>query len=117
MRANRNPFDADFRLFPAEKMQSIPAGVVCLERITDLLEDVRTVAYGVLTVLTITSNNITETSLAGSDASDADDAPLLPTTVESLVNLARYSADSLVRRIEDVADVLMDQAAEVGGEK
>ncbi|VVE54652.1 hypothetical protein [Pandoraea anhela] len=117
MRANQNSLDADFRLFPAQKMQSIPSGVVCLERITDLLEDVRTVASGVSTVLTITSNNITETSLAGSDASDADGAPLLPTTVESLVNLARYASDSLIRRIEDVADALMDQAAEAGGEQ
>ncbi|MFK0377829.1 hypothetical protein [Pandoraea sp. NPDC090278] len=117
MCANQNPLDADFRLFPAQKMQSVPSGVVCLERITDLLEDARTVASGVSTVLTITSNNITETSFVGNDASDADGVPLLPTTVESLVNLAKYASDSLVRRIEDVADVLMDQAADAGGEQ
>lgn len=117
MHRDQNPLDTVFELFPSQKMRAIPAGVVHLEGITSLLNDAWAVATGVSTILRIAGNSVPAPSYAESDSSDFSAVPLNPCTIEALVNLARYASDSLVRRIENVADVLMDQAANVGGEQ
>ncbi|VVE77431.1 hypothetical protein PSP31120_01288 [Pandoraea sputorum] len=117
MHRDKNPLDTVFELFPAQKMRVISAGVVHLEGVTSVLNDAWAVATGVSTILRIVGNDVPAPSYAESDSSDFSAIPLNPCTIEALVNLARYASDSLVRRIEGVAGVLIDQAVAAGGEK